>query len=84
MFLKKVMVMCLSALMLVGCGSSNNATTDNGGSTGGNAPSGEVQGKPVDTSKFKTFGDIYASNPEFRERGNTSTIFHATCQLLVD
>ena len=81
MFLKKVMVVCLSALMLVGCGSSNNATTGNGGVTGGNAPSGEVQGKPVDTSKFKKFGDIYACDPKFRERGNTSTMFYAMFEI---
>ena len=66
MVIKKLVAVCFSILMLIGCGKS----------TGTNTSTDDIkENTPIDVSKLKTIGDIYAVEPNVKERGNTENTY---------
>ena len=76
MMMKKVTAAAMSVLLLAGCGAKNTAPASQSSET---APAAAAS---ADVTSFKTIGDIFAANPEERERGNTEdTYFRSFCPI---
>ena len=71
MYMKKKLIAVLTTgLLLAGCGNS----TGNSGNNSNSATPAAVSSS-VDTTSFKTMSDIFALNPEEKERGFMDTSF---------
>ena len=63
---KKLIAVLTAGLLLAGCGSSTGSTESN---TDSGTPAAASSG--ADVSSFRTMGDIFAQNPDEKERGFT-------------
>ena len=72
MMMKKVLAAALSAVLLAGCGTAAPAPA---------AETSSPAAASADVSSFKTIGDIFAANPEERERGTTTDTFFYVFEL---
>ena len=73
--MKKVMAAAMSVLLLAGCGAKNNAPANQPAETA------QASNASVDVTSFKTIGDIFAANPDERERGNTEDTYFIVFDL---
>ncbi len=72
--MKKVFAAAMSVLLLAGCGTGSAPA----------APASETSqpaAASADVTSFKTIGDIFAANPEERERGNTEDTYFIVFDL---